>query len=85
VFIEVVRPERLVYKHMGNDGSEPVSFVSTITFVDKGGKTELTARMVFPSVQARTYYINKYGADEGLNETIGRLAERVEGLAGQAR
>jgi uncharacterized protein YndB with AHSA1/START domain len=77
VFLEVVPPERLVYKHAGDDGSEPVTFVSTITFEDVGGKTRLTMRAVFPSAAARDHCIKKYRADEGMVQTIGRLEELV--------
>lgn len=30
VFIEVVKPERLVYKHAGDEDTEPVSFHVTV-------------------------------------------------------
>jgi uncharacterized protein YndB with AHSA1/START domain len=49
VFLEVVKPERLVYKHEPEKGTEPVTFETTVTFADRGGKTELTMRMLFPS------------------------------------
>ncbi len=36
VFIEVAKPERLVYKHEPEKGSEPVSFQTTVTFTERG-------------------------------------------------
>ena len=45
VFLEVVKPERLVYKHEPEKGSEPVSFETTVTFAEEGGKTRLTLQI----------------------------------------
>ena len=77
VFLEIVKPERLVYKHAPEKGSEPVSFQVTVTFVEQGGQTELTMQMLFPSVAARDYVVKKYGAVEGANQTLARLAEHL--------
>lgn len=45
VFVEVVEPERLVFRHL-----KPVhEFQATVTFEDLGGKTKLTWRMLFES------------------------------------
>jgi len=74
-YLEVVKPERLVYKHGGEKEIEPVNFQVTVTFAEQGGKTRLDMRMVFPSANARDYVIKTYGAMEGLNETLARLEE----------
>jgi uncharacterized protein YndB with AHSA1/START domain len=74
VFIEVDRPRRLIYKHSGEEGDEPVSFEVTVTFSEKDGKTHLNMHMLFPSKAERDHVIEKYGADEGANQTLGRLA-----------
>jgi uncharacterized protein YndB with AHSA1/START domain len=44
VFVEVVPPERLVMEStaVGEDGQDVLQAVSTVTFTDLGGKTELT-------------------------------------------
>jgi uncharacterized protein YndB with AHSA1/START domain len=76
-FLEIVEPERLVYKHGGAKDVEPVNFQVTVTFEDEGGSTKLTMRMEFPSASARTYVVETYGAVEGLNETLDRLGEFV--------
>ena len=78
VFDEVVRPERLVYRHVPETGTEPVSFQTTVTFVAQGSATLLSMRMLFPSAKARDYVAEKYGALEGAHQTIERLAEFVE-------
>jgi len=75
VYLEVVRPERLVYEHAGEDGDEPVNFRVTVTFAEEAGKTRLTMRMVFPSPDERTRVVEEYGAADGLTQTIGRLEE----------
>jgi uncharacterized protein YndB with AHSA1/START domain len=75
VFIEVVKPERLVYKHTPEKDTEPVSFQVTVTFAEQGSKTRLTVQMLFPSAAARDHVIKKYGAAEGLNQTLSRLEE----------
>jgi len=74
VFLDVAKPERLVYKHDPEPGSEPVTFQVTVTFADEAGKTRLTMRMLFPSAAARDHVVEKYGAVEGANQTLGRLA-----------
>jgi uncharacterized protein YndB with AHSA1/START domain len=71
-YLEVVKPERLVYKH-GGDKVEPVNFQVTVTFWEQGGKTRLDMRMVFPSAKARDHVIETYGAFEGLKQHLGRL------------
>jgi uncharacterized protein YndB with AHSA1/START domain len=47
VFLEIVEPERLVFRHLG-----PVhEFLATFTFEDLGGTTRLVWRMLFESVE----------------------------------
>ncbi len=81
VFLEVVKPERLVYKHEPEKGSEPVTFETTVTFADRGNKTELTFRILFPSAAIFKQVEKKYGAIEGANQTLGRLGEHLTTLA----
>src|SRR3989304_4404219 len=77
VYIEVARPERLVYQHGGDEDVEPVNFQGTVTFAEQGGKTKLTVRMLFPSAEERDRVVKEYGADEGLNQTLDRLEEHL--------
>jgi len=72
---EVVKPERLVYRHGGGEDVEPVKFQVTVTFEDLGGKTRLTMHMLFASAAERDRVIAEYGADKGLGETLGRLEQ----------
>ena len=72
-YLEIVEPERLVYEHGGDEDVEPVSFRVTVTFEEFAGKTRLTVRMLFPSAKARDFTVEKYGAAEGLGQTLDRL------------
>ncbi len=78
-YVEVVRPERIVYRHRGED-VEPVKFEVEITFEDLGKQTKLTIRMVFPSAEERARVIKEYGADKGLAQTLARLGEYVKSM-----
>ncbi len=73
VYVEIKKPERLVYKHEPGKGDEPVSMEVTVSFAAQGDKTRLDFRMVFPSAKAREHVVTKYGAVEGLTQTLGRL------------
>ena len=73
VFIEVVKPERLVYRHAGDDDTERVNFHVTVTFEKQGDKTRLTMRMVFESAAERDRVDKEYGAIEGAKQTVDRL------------
>lgn len=78
VFIEIVKPERIVYSHGGGKKGDPgVRFQATWTFEVEGGKTKLTLRMVFPSAEARDHIVKQYNAIEGGNQTLARLAEHL--------
>jgi uncharacterized protein YndB with AHSA1/START domain len=82
IFEEIVQSKRLVYRHSGDEGVEPVKFTQTVTFEDiGGGKTKLTWHGRFPSAAERDWVIKEYGADKGLMQTMARLAEHVAALA----
>ena len=75
-WLEIVPCERIVLLH-GERAGDPQSFRSTITFVDRGGATEVTLRALFPSKQRRDFVVENYGAIEGGKQTLGRLAAYV--------
>jgi uncharacterized protein YndB with AHSA1/START domain len=84
VFIEVVKPERIVFSHAGGKkGDAGAQFQSTWTFEAQGEKTKLTVRMVFATAAARDHVVKTYQAIEGGNQTLGRLAEHLAKMAGQ--
>jgi uncharacterized protein YndB with AHSA1/START domain len=78
VFVEVTKPARLVYKHEPEKGTEPGTHESTVTFVERDGKTEVTLRMLFASVAAREHVVKTYNAIEGGKQTLGRLGEYLK-------
>jgi uncharacterized protein YndB with AHSA1/START domain len=75
IFIEVVEPERLVYHHAGEEDTKDVTFQTTVTFEDLGGKTRLTMRSLFPTAAERDRVVKEFGAIEGGYQTLDRLAE----------
>jgi uncharacterized protein YndB with AHSA1/START domain len=72
VFVEVLKPERLVYDNV----SEP-QFRTTVTFAEQGGKTQVTARMLFESAKLRNRVAAEHHAVEGLHQMLERLAEQI--------
>jgi uncharacterized protein YndB with AHSA1/START domain len=72
VYIEVVRPERLVFTLGGDEGAEDVSFHVVVNFEDVGGNTRLTMKMLFASVEA-CEQVKSHGAIEGNKQTMDRL------------
>lgn len=77
VFIEVVKPERLVYRHSGDVDTEPVNFHVTVTFEKQGNKTLLSMKSVFESAAELERVVKEYGAREGMTQHVGRLEEYV--------
>jgi uncharacterized protein YndB with AHSA1/START domain len=75
VYLEVVKPGRLVYRHI----SPP--FQTTVTFEDCAGKTKVTASMLFDSAELREKVAVEYHAVEGLNETLERLGEELASMS----
>jgi uncharacterized protein YndB with AHSA1/START domain len=73
-YIEVQKPDRLLYDHGSDDRNDPERFRVTVTFAAQGGKTKLTLRSVFLSKKVRDDKI-EFGAVQGGNETLDRLGE----------
>ena len=85
VYLEIVKPERLVFKHSGGeDDTEDVSHQTTVTFVAEGNQTRLSMRMLFSTAEELQRVVERYGAIEGGKQTLGRLAEYVEKTARSA-
>lgn len=74
-YLEIARPERIVYDHGDFD---TVHFRSTITLEAQGSKTKLTLRLLFPTREARDENL-KFGASEGGQQTLGRLEQYLLG------
>lgn len=74
-YLEIARPERLVYDH-GDEG-DPAYFRVTVTFEKLGNKTSLTMRSLFRSAAERDEVVTKYHAIEGGNQTLDRFGEHL--------
>jgi uncharacterized protein YndB with AHSA1/START domain len=78
VFQEIEAPARLVALHGSGAEDDPDRFEMIVTLEEEqANQTRLTLRMVFPSAAARDQAIKEYGAIDGANQTLDRLAERV--------
>ena len=75
VYREVVRPERVIYSHVSGP-----PFVMTVTFEAERNQTRLTARMVFETAALRDRTIKEFGAAEGLQQTLQKLAEHLASI-----
>lgn len=69
VFVEVVKPERIVFDHIAP------KFRATVTFEDMGAKTKMVWRMLFDT--AEDFDRVKGFAVEGNNQNLDRLAEHL--------
>lgn len=72
IYREIDRPSRMAYSHV----SGPL-FEATVTFEELGEKTRVTMRMVFETAELRTQVAEKFGAVEGLEQTLTRLGEEL--------
>ena len=74
-YIEVVKPERLVFLHGGEEeGAITGQFHVTVTFTQRGAQTEVVSRLVFDTAEQREQTVN-FGAIELGNQTFDRLSE----------
>ncbi|CAH0119691.1 hypothetical protein PAE9249_02197 [Paenibacillus sp. CECT 9249] len=74
-FVEVVTPERIVFKH-----AVFPHFLATAIFEDLGGKTKLTYRTVFEETSATFDKVKTY-AVPGAEQTMDRLEEHLASLS----
>lgn len=72
VYVEVVKPQLLVYDHV----SAP-QFHSMATFFSEGNKTRVTVRLFFDTAALRDKTAKEFGAIEGLQQMLERLAEKT--------
>lgn len=78
VFEEIDEPNFVYYKHMGEGDTSDVFFEAMISFEERGDKTNVTLRSIFPTAQERDFVVEKYGAVEGAVQTLTRLNEFVQ-------
>ncbi|HWB13688.1 MAG TPA: SRPBCC family protein [Pirellulales bacterium] len=83
-YLEIVRPSRLVYKHGGDVGSEPVRFHVEVSFEptdENGSHTKVTMRSLFSSAQERDFVINTYNAVEGGRQHLANLDDYLQAMS----
>ncbi len=77
-YLEVVKPERIVYTDVVDEGAEawgdtpPPSALHTVTFANEGGKTRITTVTRLGSVAARDAMV-EMGAIAGWTQSLDRL------------
>jgi uncharacterized protein YndB with AHSA1/START domain len=82
---EVARPARLVYTVFfeptaeGAGAPESEAAVTTVTFEERGGKTHLVSREMYPSREVRDLVLAS-GMEDGMRETMDQLDVLVESL-----
>ncbi len=81
-FREIMRPERIVWTFEFEGMPGHVS-LQTLTLEEQDGKTKLTATALFDSVEDRDGMLQS-GMEEGMAETLDRLAEHLESMAKDA-
>jgi uncharacterized protein YndB with AHSA1/START domain len=72
VFLEVVKPERLVFEHVSGP-----KFRVAADFEEQGRKTKVTLRIRFETAAELAAAVEKLGAVEGARQTLQRLAEHL--------
>ena len=76
VYNEVTPPERLMYTYESEVGSGN-TVIETVTFREMDGKTKLTDKLLFNTVEDRNKMLLA-GIEAGVEETMDRFAEVVE-------
>jgi uncharacterized protein YndB with AHSA1/START domain len=79
-YLEVTPPSRLVWT---NEESGDAGSITTVTFEEKGGKTLLVMRELYPSKEALDAAIAAMGLD-GMSEQFGQLDELLVTLGASA-
>jgi len=79
-FIEVVKPEKLVYLHDSGIDEDPREFQSVITFEVAGKQTKVTLKSLFKTKEARDFVVREFGALEGATQHLNKLANYLATL-----
>jgi len=81
-YLEIEEPERIVYEHGGGEpGLEPVRFQTIVTLEELSPtRTRVTMRSVFPSARQRDFVVEEYGAIQGGEQHLARMAEHAATL-----
>jgi uncharacterized protein YndB with AHSA1/START domain len=77
VFAVIEPPARIATRHGAGDDADPAGHEMRVTLDAEGDQTRLNWTLVFASVAERDRIAREYGAVEGAQQTIGRLAGYV--------
>jgi len=75
VYDKIVKPDYITYSHGTFD--EPDVFKVKVSFEEEEGKTRITMRILFPTVEAMEAQ-KKFGAVEGGKSTLDKLEEELK-------
>jgi uncharacterized protein YndB with AHSA1/START domain len=79
VYREIVPPERMVYTE-GWEAMPGHDYLVTATLTEKDGKTTVTSRLQYKSVEDRDGHVQS-GMESGMRETYDRLGEHLVAMA----
>jgi uncharacterized protein YndB with AHSA1/START domain len=79
VYQEIVRPDRIVSSEEFDDAWYKGDATSTVTFVERSGKTTLTMSVVYESKEVRDGVL-KSGMETGVAASYDRLAQELASL-----
>jgi uncharacterized protein YndB with AHSA1/START domain len=79
VYREIVPPERMVYTE-GWEAMPGHDYLVTATLTEKDGKTMLTSRLQYKSVEDRDGHVQS-GMESGMRESYDRLGEQLASMA----
>ena len=79
MYREIVTPERLVTTE-GYEAMPGHEYVATLTLDEHDGKTTMTSRLLYQSVEDRDGHLNS-GMEPGMRVTYDRLAEHLQTMA----
>ena len=80
-FTAIVKHERIEYSHGGGKKGDPAAqFDATWTFEVIGNQSRVTIRMLFATPAERDTVAKTYGAIEGGEQTLARLADYLPGI-----
>ena len=79
VYREIAAPERAVYTE-GWEAMPGHDYLVTATYVEKDGKTTITSRLQYKSIEDRDGHLQS-GMESGMRETYDRLGEHLATVA----
>ncbi|UKN01207.1 SRPBCC domain-containing protein [Paracrocinitomix mangrovi] len=77
-FVKINEPTLIMYKHVDDEDTEAISFQVEVKLKEMNDSTELTMRHIFRSAEELRRVAEEYGAIEGGQQTLARLADLIE-------